>query len=149
MFYPNNSELTFLTLPPRWKHNSPRWKHNSKVEFCKSLYIRILGAWRRASLARAYYIDIIIDIFLFFSTTYVGVSGVISEITAVISEEINVISEWIFILLFKGVAPGGRSRAVRLELSLKPLIRKMLTHFGLRRARAAEYYSVKQRFSAC
>jgi hypothetical protein len=38
---------------------------------------------------------------------------------------------------------------VRLELSLKPLIRKMLTHFGLRRARAAEHYSVKQRFSAC
>ena len=55
----------------------------------------------------------------------------------------------ILFLLFKGVAPGGRSRAVRLELPLKPLIRKMLTHFGLRRARAAEHYSVKQRFSAC
>jgi len=35
-------------------------------------------------------------------------------------------------LLFKGVAPGGRSRAVRIELSLEPLKRKMLTHFGLR-----------------
>ena len=35
-------------------------------------------------------------------------------------------------LLFKGVAPGGRSRAMRIELSLEPLIWKMLTHFGLR-----------------
>ena len=38
----------------------------------------------------------------------------------------------ILFLLFKGVAPGGRSRAVRLELSLRPLKWKMLTHFGLR-----------------
>ena len=50
--------------------------------------------------------------------------------TAVISEEINVISECF--LLFKGVAPGGRSRAMRIELLLEPLIWKMLTHFGLR-----------------
>ena len=35
-------------------------------------------------------------------------------------------------LLFKGVAPGGRSRAMRIELLLEPLKRKMLTHFGLR-----------------
>jgi hypothetical protein len=38
-------------------------------------------------------IDNIIDSFLFLLTTYVGVLGVISEITAVISEKINVISE--------------------------------------------------------
>ena len=99
----------------------------------------MLGAWRWVSLARAYYIDIIIDSFLFFSTTYVGVSGVISEKTAVISEETNLTCGIVLFLLFKGVAPGGRSRAVRLELSLKPLIRKMLTHFGLRRARAARW----------
>ena len=63
------------------------------AEFCKTFYFNVLGLCCRAGLARAYYIDIIIDIFLFFSTTYVGVSGVLSEITAVISEEINVISE--------------------------------------------------------
>ena len=91
----------------------------------------MLGAWRWVSLARAYYIDNIIDSFLFFSTTYVGVSGDISEKTAVISEEEKVTFELIF-LLFMGVAPGGRSRAMRIELLLEPLIWKMLTHFGLR-----------------
>ena len=45
----------------------------------------------------------------------------------------------ILFLLFKGVAPGGRSRAVRLELSLRPLKWKMLKHFGLRRVRAARW----------
>ena len=79
------------------------------VEFCKTFYFNVLGLCCRAGLARAYYIDIIIDIFLFFSTTYVGVSGVISEITTVISEEINVISEWFICCLrgsLLGVAPA-------------------------------------------
>lgn len=54
----------------------------------------------------------------------------------------------ILFLLFKGVAPGGRSRAVRLELSLRPLKWKMLTHFGAAPSpcRPMEPSSVKQRF---